>query len=291
MIVNLIDYVPEARYDDVPWTHARIEEAPAATGDWTAIDTFTLAPVDADPTLPASRSFTSTNATLPAGWYRVVWVDDDANESATPPVQNLLPFATAEDFGNRLGLTLTPAEIARASWLLAKASGEIRDELGLAISLVTNDILNRSGTTDERIVLPERPVVSVSSIQLAGVEISDWYLVGNTIVRRGITTVWSGIVDDGYSTYRGFGYESQPLRIVYTHGFPEIPDRVSAITCEMVARVWVNPGSLIQENIGPVQTTYAPYSAPPRGLQLTDSERFALRRLFGSRSGNVWMGG
>jgi hypothetical protein len=206
-------------------------------------------------------------------------------------------FATADDFAFRIGLTLDVEEQARATALLEQASGEIREESDQVIDLVTDDVLVLPGTTDERILLPQRPVVSVSSVELDGVAISDWYLTRNTIVRRGTTFV-ANALDDSYSffgPYRGFGRESQTLRIVYTHGFAAgaIPERLKNITLEMVARVWVNPSSLIQENVAGVATTFAPYSSPPRGLQLTDSERRALRRLFGSRSGagSVWMGG
>lgn len=185
-------------------------------------------------------------------------------------------FATADDFATRLGLTLSEDEQTRVLALLVQASNDIRDEYVQAIDLVEDDVLTIPGTTDERILLPQRPVVSVASVELDGIAMSCWHLAGNTLVRWG-----------------GFGRESRQLRIVYTHGFAagEIPARLKSIAIEMVVRVWVNPSSVIQENVGPVQTTFAPYSDPPRGLQLTDSERRSLRRLFGSRSGSVWMGG
>jgi hypothetical protein len=291
VIVNLTDYVPEPRYDAVPWTTARVQEAAASTGEWTTIDTFVLNPVDADPSNPAARSFTTTHATLASGWYRVVWVDGAANESASSPVQNILPLASPDDFENRLGLTLSDSERSRVAALLAKASGDIRTEIEQTISLVTNDVLLRPGTTDERILLPQRPVVGVSSVQIDGVEISDWYLAGNVLVRHAARA--AAPILDGIYYGVGFGRDWQTLRVVYSHGFAEIPERVAAIALEMVARVWVNPSSLIQENVAGVATTFAPYSSPPRGMQLTDSERRALRRLFGSRSGagSVWMGG
>lgn len=207
-------------------------------------------------------------------------------------------FATAADLATRLGLAFDDTETARATGLLEDASGDIRDETGQTIDLVTDDPLEMPGTTDERITLPQRPVVSVASVAIDGAPITDWYLAGNELVRRHTTLVTADALNDGYSgygygLYRGFGLESQQLSIVYTHGYAadNIPARLKNITVEMVVRVWVNPASVIQENVGPVETTYAPYADPPRGLQLTDSERRALRRLFGSHAGSVWMGG
>lgn len=203
-------------------------------------------------------------------------------------------FATAEDLANRLNLVLTDDEVTRAEALLADASDEIRSETEQTVNLVTDDVLVRPGTTDERILLPQRPVVNVSSIEIDGSAITDWYLAGDEIVRSSGTIL--ELLDDFPSRgYRGFGRESRQLRIVYSHGFADdaIPRRLKNITVEMVVRVWVNPASVIQENVAGVETTFAPYADPPRGLQLTDSERRALRRLFGSQSGggSIWMGG
>lgn len=88
-VVTLQDYTPAPRYDSVPWTGARIEEATASTGPWTAIETFTFSLADSDPSDPQARSFTTEAATLDQGWYRVVWLDGDGNEQPTEPIQNL----------------------------------------------------------------------------------------------------------------------------------------------------------------------------------------------------------
>jgi hypothetical protein len=85
-VVTLIDYQPGPRYDGQPWTKARIEEASASTGPWTAIDEVVLDPVDTNPSLPRTRNFTTDNATLDHGWYRVVFIDADGSEQLTAPV-------------------------------------------------------------------------------------------------------------------------------------------------------------------------------------------------------------
>lgn len=88
-VVTFTDYTPGARADGLPWTHVRFDEAPAATGPWATIDTQALDPVDADPAAPATRALLTTEqATLPVGWYRLVWVDANGDIQVTDPVSN-----------------------------------------------------------------------------------------------------------------------------------------------------------------------------------------------------------
>lgn len=94
-VVTLEDYTPIARFDGIPWTVARIEEAELSSGSWATIDTITLSPVDADPSAPATRDLTTNNASSTMGlWYRIVFVDASLNESApTAAVRNSSPPA------------------------------------------------------------------------------------------------------------------------------------------------------------------------------------------------------
>lgn len=113
-IVTLTDYVPLERYDSLPWTGAKIQESVSQSGPWVDIQTFVLNPVDSDPTQPQERSFTSTAATLEAGWYRIVWTDSLGTLLATDPLLNVpavdvLWKPTAADVANMLWTrTVTP---------------------------------------------------------------------------------------------------------------------------------------------------------------------------------------
>lgn len=96
MIVNLEDFAPGARYDGTAYVSARLEEASASNGPWTALETVDLAAganvspmgLDLDPSDPQSRSFTTELATLVNGWYRVVWVDPTGDTQASPAIYN-----------------------------------------------------------------------------------------------------------------------------------------------------------------------------------------------------------
>lgn len=128
-VVTLTDYEPNERFDANPWTQARVEGATAAEGPFTAIETIDLDPVDSDPTNPATRNFTTTQATTES-WFRVVFIDADGNEDATEPV-SFAPgtFASVQDVEVRIGRDLDDAEQALADYVLRATTALIAEEL------------------------------------------------------------------------------------------------------------------------------------------------------------------
>lgn len=85
-VVTLTGYRPSPRYDGLPWTEAILDEAASPAGPWTAVETFTLTPVDSDPTDPLPRAFTTEIATITTGYVRIRFVDATGDEQATQPV-------------------------------------------------------------------------------------------------------------------------------------------------------------------------------------------------------------
>lgn len=85
-VVSLAGYTPAPRSDGLAWTQARLEESANRNGTYNAIQTFTLDPVDTDPASPLERAFTTEAATLPAGWYRIVFLDATGDQQPTDPV-------------------------------------------------------------------------------------------------------------------------------------------------------------------------------------------------------------
>jgi hypothetical protein len=122
IVVTFEDFTPLPRYDGQPWATVQIQEAPDRTGPWTTIDTQAISPLDTDPKNPATRSFTTENATLDEGWYRLIFIDQSSDEQQpTAPIKNapeeeeaflpsvqdvadLLRARTKDKFGNELGL-------------------------------------------------------------------------------------------------------------------------------------------------------------------------------------------
>ena len=87
--------------------------ADAEEADWTTLETITLSPVDADPTDPAIRNFTTELASDTVGlWYRIVFGDADGDLLLpTVPIQNVAPVSPVRD----------PAELARILKIRATA--------------------------------------------------------------------------------------------------------------------------------------------------------------------------
>lgn len=85
-VVSLQGFRPPPRFDGLPWTQVRIDESPAQSGPWTALETIPLV-LDPDPSNPAVRDVTTELATLPLGWYRLQFIDASGDLSApTEPV-------------------------------------------------------------------------------------------------------------------------------------------------------------------------------------------------------------
>lgn len=131
-VLTLTGLTPPARFDDLAWTGARLEQADTETGSYTLLETFTLDPVDDDPEQPDTRNFTSELATV-AKWYRIVWVDEDGDQSPPePPVEftgeTVTAYATAAELARLLSVNATTFATQLNEVLLA-AAGEIQAEI------------------------------------------------------------------------------------------------------------------------------------------------------------------
>ncbi len=110
LVVTLEDFRPPPRYppNNQTWTLANIREAAAGTGPWTLIETLALV-ADPDPSLPALRDLTTTQATLESGWYQVQWQDAAGNTALSGAVWTM---------GGTL--PISPSDARRESPLLAQ---------------------------------------------------------------------------------------------------------------------------------------------------------------------------
>lgn len=109
LVVSFAGYMPPARFDDLPWTEASVEEAEEETGTWTEIDTLALDPLDTDPSNPASRNLTTENGSAVDLWYRLIYADANGDISEpTDAVQNKSPipsaYATVDELAAKLSI-------------------------------------------------------------------------------------------------------------------------------------------------------------------------------------------
>lgn len=125
-------------------------------------------------------------------------------------------LATVDDYTARFG---APADVQRVERLLGDASSMVREVAGLTISRVDDDEITVSpGGTSEAIVLPEFPVLAVSTIAVDGTPVptTDWRWAPSGIVTRCCGS-WS----------------TAPVTVTYSHGYDPVPDWIAALVCAM----------------------------------------------------------
>lgn len=197
--------------------------------------------------------------------------------TADTPTTVVDAFATSMDLEERLGVEFTAAEHLRARGLLLKASNLIRAATGQHISLVEGDVYTTRGYAGSRLTLPERPILDITEVLVGDttIDASGYYFQGDELIRWGASG-WPQL---------GFGSSTDVLAVTYTHGYEEIPGDVVAVCLEMVVRVWANPGAVVSETVGNVQTTFS--VQPVNGLLLTEAELSTVNRAIGQEMGSV----
>lgn len=171
LVITFEQYEPPDRFDGQPWTQVRIEQAATQSGAFTAIDTQALAPLDANPAAPQARSFTTTQATLAPGWYRVVFLDASGNPSAP---SDPLEFAPSP-LDNRPSLRDVRYQLYGTPNLAAVPDAVLQRLLDASIAWV-EDVCTTSfngraadelydGNTTNALTVRKRPVTSVQTVE------------------------------------------------------------------------------------------------------------------------------
>lgn len=134
VVVSFQGYQPSPRYDGVAWTDVNIYEGPTSAGTWTLIETIPLSPVDADPSDPATRNFTTELGTAPEQWYYLEFSDATGDTleptMAVHNVADAAPYGTVEELAVLLRLSNFEPRRAALNRVLLAAAYEIDSELG-----------------------------------------------------------------------------------------------------------------------------------------------------------------
>ena len=112
---------------------------------------------------------------------------------------------------------------------------------------------SRSAGSGAFIDLPQRPVVSVASVQRDGVEVPGWTLERDRLWLTG----------------------GRPASVTFTHGYTQVPGDVLAVVLTAAQRVLNNPSDLRQETVGSLSVTYA---AETIGASLSQADKDLLAR-------------
>lgn len=172
----------------------------------------------------------------------------------------LPPFATAADLA---AVMQAPVDAAAADLALASASAVIRRWTRQTITRVVDDVVQLRVIDCDALVLPQRPVESVSQVMANALVLNDWVLSGERLLRTG---GWHRL--PGTTTYPDPGL----VQVTYTHGWDEIPDDVRGVCLDLASATLSNPAMLRQEAIDDYSRTFAAESLGLGGLSDTHKE-------------------
>lgn len=177
------------------------------------------------------------------------------------PYEGLYPYIDRSDLGAYLRRDLTDDDLALIA--IDSACTMIRNLASQRLDLVEDETILTNGEGTDVILLPELPIVSVSSVERDDVEVdSDDYLVAG---KSGRLVKKSGVWRSGKGNYS----------VTYTHGFSEIPSDLRVVTLQLAARIY-DQGLAKAEQVGNYQITYAapePMGLSPRELSIVAKYR------------------
>lgn len=193
-----------------------------------------------------------------------------------------MAFATASDLATYLNKSdMTAGEVDQANMLLDIATGAIQREVGQTIEYVAADVAVLRGNYGSVLVLPERPVLSVSAVSINGTSLTvstDYVWDGATSLYRGRRFFNNQYQEEWFKdrTNLHWGGEDAQVSVTYTHGFAELPPDVIGVCLDLAARAVNSPAGIKAETLGSYSVTYEQRSAAGR---LTAEDRRQLRWL------------
>jgi hypothetical protein len=112
------------------------------------------------------------------------------------------------------------------------------------VDLVEDDEINILGENQARLILPEYPIVEVSSVELDGIELD---VLGYEVWDYGIINRrWSG---------RWWSYHT--ITVTYSHGWDPIPGDIKGVCLELASRMMTNSTGSQQISIGSYSEAWA----------------------------------
>jgi hypothetical protein len=235
--------------------------------------------------LNASATSTTTTLTL-----SIAGTPTDATQYSfafeTTAVLNVFPdvltgpsFFTPTELAYRLQIDPSAINTDTATLLGQLASDAVRQDLGLQVDYVENDTITLIGDYNTVLILPQRPVVNVASVILAGTTLSP-YMYGG--VAAGTTPMFRWYPDGRLyrAVYGGDTFANMlswywpmgvPVTVTYSHGYQIIPSAFKSVALELAAGVYSNPELHNSERIGWVE-----WATKNTDLNLTEAQKHSL---------------
>jgi hypothetical protein len=184
-------------------------------------------------------------------------------------------LATVADLATLLGRTFTTEQEQQAQALLDQASSVVRAYVRQDITRATttdsftmrraDPLVHRCGGV---VTLPQRPVVSITTVLADGVETLDWWMDGSDLLVR--AWAWD---------HPPAAHQPPQVTVTYTHGWDPVPGDIQAIVMQAANRVLVNPSAIRSETVGGESVTYLiPATGEALGVLLSRTEMKVLDR-------------
>jgi hypothetical protein len=192
----------------------------------------------------------------------------------------MVALAALSDVEDRLGRDLNPGEINRAKAALNDVSAMVRSYTRRTFTY--EQTTQRLRPVGGKVVLPQRPVVSVDTVSVLGD-------LGQRITLPAFT--WDGgneiwiysdsgqIINLSESLYDLFLYRTPLVEVTYTHGYTTNPDDIIAIVAGKAATIIALPssGSGVMSSESAEGYSYQIAAFARNGpLALTDADRAVL---------------
>ncbi|MEU6661257.1 hypothetical protein [Streptomyces sp. NPDC046821] len=184
-------------------------------------------------------------------------------------------LASVADLATLLGRVFTPQQELQAQALLDQASSIVRAYVGLDITkATTTDTFTMRRVDTLRygcagaVTLPQRPIESVTAVEVNGLATADWWLDGTELLLR----AWAWARPPA-------AHQPPQVTVTYTHGWDPVPGDIAAIVMQAVNRVLVNPSQVRSETVGGESVTYLiPTTGEALGVLLSKTEQRVLNR-------------
>lgn len=195
-------------------------------------------------------------------------------------------LASVDELAAWLRRPLSADDDASAQLMLDVASDLVRNEARQTFDLVTDDQVKLTGGR-RTLLLPERPVVSVSSV--AGLYYATtadpfYYDIPDAAALYGPLAPGLWVLDAQGQLLLPRGSIWPPVvQVTYTHGYTETPRDVKAVVLSAVARRWINPLGASRTSEGGITVQFPDARSGPTagtigGIMLNADERRILSK-------------
>ena len=205
---------------------------------------------------------------------------------------SLPPLVVTSDVTDRLPTSVSVEDV-RVRALITDASATIR-------RISKQDFTVNQSTVGIRpigykLVLPQRPVISVDNIAIrlpnssSLVTIPGWYWDGSDEVWL---TDGGSIINLAEEVLFAMQWQTPTCFTTYTHGYTIIPDDIVGVACSMVIRILTAPGlgGVISETVG--EYSYRLSDAAAQGtMGVTDAEKKILESYLPRRTSTAELRG